>query len=873
MLTEQINKNVTKECDAQSAATIECSVSGAQTTVICKQAKADLLFEIFSEEIPAKMQKLAVKSAEDVMRAVLQKYEVFGAHSATASAPEMRVYCATRRLAILICDVMPESMATTEEVRGPSVKANQNAIDGFLRTNRITKPDLFERNGYYFAKIEKPGQRIEEKLPGIFNAFIAAMPWAKMMHWSLHCGPGDGAVCDSAVSSATDSAVSAAASSAVSAAADSAVSAATDSAVSAAVSAAASSDGGRSFPWVRPVRSVVCMLDDKTIRFKVDGWRLETRNVTRGNRYFAGDAGDSAVVSGDSAGISGDSARVSGDFANITETIVPIPSAATYLQQLRANFVLADYTERKQAVLAEIARVLPEGLRLKEDEALLDEVTGLMDFPFAIVGDIPQQFMELPDFVLTTSMRTHQKYFAVQYCGEDSRLAPFFVAISSKPDPSGLIKKGFESVLRARLSDAAFFYKEDTKIPLENFADRLEHIVFHEKLGTMKQKVLRLRRLAGQSERAAELCKADLVTQMVGEFDELQGVVGAYYARKHGEQEGVAIAIRDHYKPAGQNDCLPAKEAIPLALADKVDSLIGFLGIGIKPSSSKDPFALRRLALGIIRIAELYPIAKRIDGRSLGAQTPSRTSGTAQAEHRSNEPTNFLRSGIYSANLMRLATEAVTVYQQQGIAIAAETTSLFQDFLYERLYFYALEQCGLRQDLVKSAIEGHKQRGAFLDVQEIFATIEALQEFAASDFFEDAMALFWRINGLVGKQKISDIKAMVDPELFEAAEEREVYNAIKNAEEKGGDEKGGAGLSQAAIDFAESCDNKIARKKEILCQIKKNADMRHVFDAFFQAIKVNAENARIAENRHALLLWGLALYRKIADFSQIYYGQ
>ncbi|MDR0625426.1 MAG: glycine--tRNA ligase subunit beta [Holosporales bacterium] len=450
----------------------------------------------------------------------------------------------------------------------------------------------------------------------------------------------------------------------------------------------------------------------------------------------------------------------------------------------------------------------------------------------------------------------------------------------------GPIKHGFENVLKARLSDALFFYNEDLKTDPKIFADRLEHVVFHEKLGSMKQKVERLQRLAPNSNRAAELCKLDLVTQMVGEFDELQGLAGAEYARKRGEPDNVVAAIREHYKPAGQSDSLPSEAAVELALADKMDSLVGFLGIGIKPSSSKDPFALRRLAVGIIRIVEYY--------------AELQTVGTAQTEHRSNE----LSNSLWLSDLFAAAVEA---YKQQGIALRENVASTFQNFLYERLFFYLLEQRGARQDIVKCAIESHKQKGR-LDICGVFTMVNALEEFVVADFFDDTMTLWTRLNGFLGNKCIlSPQKNCVDEqridepanfqrlgiypateradgrrhvaqapsctqrtaqdeqridepanfrwpginvELFETDEERLVYDAVK----------------KVVTEF-ERCNS--SNKDTILSKFRLLGGLRPSFEAFFKAVQVNTDKKDIANNRLSLLALCLDLYRGVADLSPI----
>lgn len=324
-----------------------------------------------------------------------------------------------------------------------------------------------------------------------------------------------------------------------------------------------------SYFWIRPVRSMICIYNHETLHINIPEFGLITSNVTYGHRFLS--SGEIIVK----------------DFND-------------YKEQLKDNFVLLDFSNKREYIKNEMNQKAAEiGLIVQANDNLLNEVAGLVEYPFIHIGKIDDQFMTLPSEVLSTSMRVHQKYFTLMY--PDATIAPFFGTVTNVPG----MHKGFSTVLSARLSDARFFYNEDTDVTLEAYSHRLSNIVFYEKLGTVAQKLDRLMAIANtiDEHKVIALCKADLVTQMVGEFPELQGIMGSLYAKAQGENDDIALAIRDHYKPQGPNDTLPTSFiGGRISFFDKLDTLVGFTGIGIKPTGSKDPFALRRAAIGILRL-------------------------------------------------------------------------------------------------------------------------------------------------------------------------------------------------------------------------------------------------------------------------------
>jgi glycyl-tRNA synthetase beta chain len=476
-----------------------------------------LLLELFSEEIPARMQAQAAKDLERMAREHL---------AAAGFLPEaLKTFAGPRRLT-LVAEGLPLAQADRkEELKGPRVGAPPQAMEGFLRKAGLTQDQLVERDGVYMAFIEKKGRPTPEIVAEMVEAIVRGFPWPKSMIW-----------------------------------------------------------GTKKLRWVRPLKRILCVLDREVVPFAIEG--IESGDVTEGHR-FMGDA----------------QPFVAKDFDE-------------YAAGLEAHFVVLDVEERKERILEGCKTLcFARHLELVEDEGLLNEVAGLAEWPTPVLGDMDPAFLDLPPEVIRTSMRTHQKYFAVRKAGEEG-LAPHFITIANiqAADGGAVIAAGNAKVLSSRLSDARFFWDEDVKVGFEAWLKKLDGVTFHAKLGTMAQRVERIVALAGEiaplvgadvdkTKEAARLAKADLTSQMVGEFPELQGVMGGYYARAFGLDGEIADAVRDHYKPQGPSDAVPtAPVSIAVALADKLDTLVGFFAIDEKPTGSKDPYALRRAALGVIRI-------------------------------------------------------------------------------------------------------------------------------------------------------------------------------------------------------------------------------------------------------------------------------
>jgi glycyl-tRNA synthetase beta chain len=483
---------------------------------------ATLLFECFSEEMPAHMQTAAAIQLVDRMNKALSAAQM--THGTITS------YVSPRHLAIAVSELPALQPDITTEKKGPRIDAPQAALDGFLKSTGLTSLDQCEqrtvgKDTVYFATITIKGRKVEDWLKETLEQILRDFSWPKSMRWGAH-----------------------------------------------------------SLQWVRPLHRLTCLLDDKVIPVRFA--HLEASNVTEGHRFMAPDP-------------------------------ITLTHAESYVKTLRAAYVMVDAAERKAAIhTAAKKSAAAQQLSLVEDEGLLAEVTGLVEWPEIHIGTFDAHYMELPPEVLTSEMRHHQKYFALK--NNSGALSNHFVITANMKTRDGgeAIKHGNARVLKARLADGEFYWQQDQQTPLSTWAEKLRDVVFHAKVGMMHEKVARIEHLAlriaeqvlptadtALIRRAATLCKADLTTGMVGEFPELQGIMGRYYALEQGEEKSVAEAIYEHYKPQGAADSLPESDiGTLLSIADKLDSIISLFAAGEKPTGSKDPLALRRAALGVLRI-------------------------------------------------------------------------------------------------------------------------------------------------------------------------------------------------------------------------------------------------------------------------------
>lgn len=481
---------------------------------------ADLLIELFSEEIPARMQS---KASDDLKRMMTSAFKEAGLEFDEAEA-----YATPRRLALSVTGLPTSTPDISGKRRGPRADAPEQAIAGFLRGAGVAREDLVEREDkkgtFLYAVIEQKGRATAEVIAEALEHTVRNFPWPKSQRW-----------------------------------------------------------GAGNLKWVRPLHSILCLLGSETVEMEVDG--IHARARTHGHRFMA-----------------------PGSYS--------VDNFADYKQRLLDHKVILD-PARRQTLIHDTAQTLAStaGLELVEDAGLLAEVAGLVEWPVPMIGSFDANFLAVPDEVLQLTMKKDQKYFVTRDPATGKLANKFIFTANIEPSDDGsAVTGGNERVLAARLADAQFFYEQDLKGKLEDNLPALGDIVFHKELGTVAERVERIRKLAvylapivgcdpEDADRAAQLCKADLVSGMVYEFPEVQGVMGRYYALEQGESDGVADAIRDHYGPLGPNDACPsAPVSVVVALAEKLDTLVGFFGIDQKPTGSKDPFALRRAALGMIRL-------------------------------------------------------------------------------------------------------------------------------------------------------------------------------------------------------------------------------------------------------------------------------
>ncbi|MDA9545243.1 MULTISPECIES: glycine--tRNA ligase subunit beta [unclassified Bradyrhizobium] len=695
----------------------------------------DLLLELFSEEIPARMQ---AKAADDLRRMVTDKLVAEGLVYEGAKA-----FATPRRLALTVHGIPARQPDLKTERRGPKVGAPDAAVQGFLKATGLKSLDEAKiqrdpKGDFYIGLIEKPGRDAIDVLAEILPVIIRAFPWPKSMRWGARSGkPG-------------------------------------------------------SLNWVRPLHAITATFGPETeepdvIKFEVDG--IESGQTTYGHRFLA-------------------------------PAPISVRRFEDYEAKLLAAKVVLDAERRKDAILTDAKQLaFAQGFELVEDQNLLDEVAGLVEWPVVLMGSFEPEFLKTPDEVIRATIRNNQKCFVVRD-PKTGKLASKFILVANieATDGGKTIIAGNERVIRARLSDAKFFYETDLKTKLEDRLPKFEQIVFHEKLGTQAERIKRIERLAAEiaplvgadvakATRAAQLAKADLLTEVVGEFPEVQGLMGKYYALAQGEDASVAAASEEHYKPQGPADRVPTDPvSVAVALADKIDTLVGFWAIDEKPTGSKDPYALRRAALGVIRL-----IAE-----------------------------NALR-----LSLMKVAGSALA-----GLSVkptdASQLPSDLLAFFADRLKVQLREQ-GARHDLVDAVFA----LGGQDDLLMIVRRVEALGKFLDTDDGKNLLAGTKRASNILAIEEKKDKRSfdgVPDAALYSLAEEKALAKAI-------GEVKAEAGAAVAREDFAAA--------------MSAMAKLRPPVDAFFDKVRVNDDDAKVRENRLKLLNEIRSATRAVADFSKI----
>lgn len=699
---------------------------------------ADFLLELRSEEIPARMQAGARADLEKLFRKELD--------AAGLKAGEVTVWSTPRRLALIARALPLATEAVSEEVKGPRTSAPEQALEGFLRKTGLTRDQLTERDGVWFAVTEKPGRATRDVLAEAVPAIIRAFPWPKSQRWG------------------------------------------------------AASLSTESLRWVRPLSGIVAILGEDLVECEIGA--VKSGYATRGHRFHC--PGE-----------------------------ITIGSAHDYADKLRACHVIVDHVER-EAMVRDKAKAAAEaaGLVLVEDEGLVIENAGLTEWPVPLLGRFDETFLDVPPEVIQLTARVNQKYFI---CRDSAgKLANAFVCTANieAKDGGGAIVDGNRKVLAARLSDARFFWEQDKKKPLAEQARKLSRITFHEKLGTVADKVERVAKLAewlasegivpncdpALARQAAELCKADLVTEMVGEFPELQGLMGGYYARAEGLPDAVADAIRDHYKPVGQGDDVPtAPVTVAVALADKLDTLRSFFAIDEKPTGSKDPFALRRAALGTIRLVT----------------------------------ENGLRFGVAEGDLLAFFADRLKVQQREA---------------------------GVRHDLIDAVFA----LGGEDDLVRLLARVHALQAFVGTEDGTNLLAGYKRAANILKKEGFAanpnagsegegvvpptgeeDPLVLVDDPAMEGVAAQFSHPECNYQREP---------AEQALVDALNAAepraDNAVAAE-DFTAAMAALASLRAPIDSFFDQVTVNDADANKRSSRLALLDRFRAAVHKVADFSRI----
>ncbi|WP_425992058.1 glycine--tRNA ligase subunit beta [Afipia sp. DC4300-2b1] len=781
----------------------------------------DLLLELFSEEIPARMQ---AKAADDLRKMVTDKLVAEGLVYEGAKA-----FVTPRRLALTVHGIPARQPDLKQERKGPKVGAPDAAVQGFLKAAGLKSLDEAKiqrdpKGDFYIALMEKAGRPAIDVIAEIIPLIIRTFPWPKQMRWGER--------------SARNGALT----------------------------------------WVRPLHSIIATFGPETeepeiVKFDVAG--IEAGQTTYGHRFMA-------------------------------PSPIEVRRFDDYVSKLEAAKVVLDPERRKNIILEDAKELaFAQGFELVEDQVLLDEVAGLVEWPVVLMGSFDEEFLSIPGEVIRATIRNNQKCFVVRdpslphplrgrvgeggeqqdpvrdgpppltppRKGEGSRLAPKFILTANVEATDGgkAIVAGNERVIRARLSDAKFFYETDLKTKLEDRLPKFAQIVFHEKLGTQAERIARIERLAAElaplvgadvekTKRAAQLAKADLLTEVVGEFPEVQGLMGRYYALAQGEDASVAAAIEDHYKPQGPTDRVPTDPvAIAVALADKLDTLVGFWAIDEKPTGSKDPYALRRAALGVAAI-----ILKQ------GAKLPLQKI-LVQADRL--QGLNILQAAITGGRSI-----PISAFVDQGIRILVDDVTSLRLVLSKRLdaiekafnekapaedyelsrisdllLFFAdrlkvqLRDQGARHDLVDAvfALEGQD------DLLMVVRRVEALGKFLDSDDGKNLLAGTKRASNILAIEEKKDKRKFdgaPDTSLFKVDEEKALAAAIAQV-------KAEASAAVAREDFASA--------------MTAMAKLRPAVDAFFDKVKVNDDDAKVRENRLKLLNEIREATRAVADFSKI----
>ena len=736
----------------------------------------DLLIELFSEEIPARMQSKAAADLQSRVTNGLVDAGLTYAGAATYSTP--------RRLALRVDGLTDRSPDVKEERKGPRVDAPEKAIEGFLRGASVAREDLIERDEkkgrVFYAVIEKPGRSAEEIVAGVLEDTIRNFPWPKSMRW-----------------------------------------------------------GAGSLRWVRPLHRILCVLSREdgsdVVPLDVDG--IVSGRSTEGHRFMAPGAFD-------------------------------VSSFDDYEAKLKRAHVVLDASERADAIWQDATnQAFASGLEVVEDKGLLSEVAGLVEWPVVLMGEIGEEFLELPPEVLQTSMKEHQKFFSVRN-PKTGRIERFItVANRETADHGATILAGNQKVLSARLADAKFFWENDLRMAKDHgltaWSDSLSNVTFHNKLGSQRDRIERIAALAREiapvvgadadlAEQAARVAKADLASEMVYEFPELQGLMGRYYSDAAGLPPEVGAACQEHYSPLGPSDDVPsATVSVTVALADKIDTLTGFWAIDEKPTGSKDPFALRRAALGVIRLVLENGLALSLD-RFVDEQLV-RHKGHLIDGVSDDDVSDLIREiaqhGVFGAAYRTLKaqrdgseTDGLDAMQNEVPDKSVDLLSFFHD----RLKVYLRDQ-GIRHDVIDACISMPGND----DLALLVKRATALQDVLATEDGENLVQGFKRANNILSQAEEKDgveYSFGADPKFAEDPAEKALFDALTKAE---------ATIAPAMKD------------QDFGTAMAAMASLRGPVDAFFEAVQVNSEKEILRRNRLNLLSTIRTTCLQVADLTRI----
>ncbi|MBY6200801.1 glycine--tRNA ligase subunit beta [Maritalea mobilis] len=746
----------------------------------------DLLLELFSEEIPARMQ---TRAADDLKRLVTDGLVEAGLTYAGAGA-----FSTPRRLVLALEGLSAESPTMREERRGPRIDAPEKALEGFLRSTGLSKDQLEAREekkgSFWFATIETQGRPAAEIVAEVVTRTVRTFPWPKSMRW-----------------------------------------------------------GAGSLRWVRPLHSILCVLSDEngasTVAFDIDG--IEAGNTTEGHRFMA-----------------------PGRFA--------VNSYDDYAAKLAKAYVILSPEERAEKIWHDATTMaFAAGMEVVEDRALLAEVAGLVEWPVVLMGDIGEEFLGLPPEVLQTSMREHQKFFSVKN-PSTGRIEKFVtVANRETADHGATILAGNQKVLAARLSDAKFFWENDLRIAksgMTDWMDALENVTFERRLGSQADRIQRIASLAREiapvvgadpedAATAAKLAKADLSSEMVYEFPELQGVMGRYYAEAAGHAPDIAAVAEEHYQPLGPSDDVPSSPlSVAVALADKIDTLTGFWAIDEKPTGSKDPFALRRAALGIIRIVltenRRLSLDRFIDSQLLRHKIALERPvvGDDVIDTLEEILDEIAERGVFGA-AFRAVTDRLKAdgngpdleegspLRTVGEMVPDLSTDLLA-FFHDRLKVH-LRAEGLRHDVIDASLS----KPPADDLTLVVARARALQEVIATEDGENLVQAYRRAANILTQAEEKDgveYRFGADPKFAETDEETALFAALDQA-------KAAIAPALAAEDFTAAMGHM--------------AGLRAPIDAFFEAVQVNTDNEIVRRNRLNLLHQIVETCGQVADLDKL----